>query len=82
MKKGEMNWIIISMVIGLVALILIIALLTNAFKSSNENTSCTALGGVCKNLDEFTSAPECKGSQKIFTNDCKLADKQTCCVKL
>ncbi|MBI4139417.1 hypothetical protein HY483_00470 [Candidatus Woesearchaeota archaeon] len=81
MRKGEMNWVIISMVIGLIALVLIVVLLSNSFRSAGENTGCVALGGECVLLDSAGGSSSCAGAQRTFTNDCRLADKQVCCVK-
>ncbi len=81
MRKGEMNWVIISMVIGLIALVLVGFLLSNSFRSASENTGCVSLGGECVSSDNAGASPSCAGAQRTFTNDCRLADKQVCCVK-
>jgi len=76
-----MNWIVITMVLALIVLMLLIALIVNSFKTTGENTGCSAYNnGRCIPLGSVTS--DCSNGQTIFTNDCKRSDNQACCVEL
>lgn len=82
-KKADLSiTIIIAAVIGLVALVVIIAIFTNTTQKTSENIgSCTAKGGECASAQYACDADH---PVKIFVsgNECNnWNDKKLCCLK-
>ncbi len=90
-KKAELSiTIIIAAVIGLVALVVIIAIFTNTTQKTAENiNSCAAKGGVCENeyfhIDKESG--KCGGNYPIpliVSGDCEgtTPTNNLCCLKI
>ena len=76
-KKGDMNWVIIGLILGLIVLVVVISIVAKGGSLSNDATSCESIaGGRCISLDTT-----CAG-QRTFASNCKLVDKVTCCVTI
>ncbi len=72
-KKGDMNWIIIGLVLGLVALIVILSLISKGFHLGDDTTKCgSTLGGECK------LKAECN---YFITSGTGCATGEVCCTK-
>ena len=80
-KKADLSiTIIIAAVIGLIALVVVIAIFTNTTQKTAENiNSCVAKGGICADADGncFPFYPI-----KIFVSDDKCRSSEgICCLK-
>jgi hypothetical protein len=82
-KKGDGNvfWIIIAAVLGLVALIVLLAILSGRLGDFQEDVgSCIFKGGVCRPIEADDAPGGCSQNEKEIQASC--SEDQVCCIGL
>ena len=82
---GNVFWIIIAAVLGLVALIVLLAILSGRLGDFQQDAgSCFFKGGTCRPLGGDDGAGGCRaGEQEVPRASCpESSEKQVCCIGL